>query len=113
MLVPGVDGSRLGVAGGNPVVGKLTVGGSPFAEAGGSRPGLLAAGGLFGSGGSVLCCAWAHSALADTVTTTPDISMLGMAGTTTGAVTAQAAVISRNVLRGYRYFNATLLYRNY
>jgi len=57
MLVPGVDGSRLGVAGGNPVVGKLTVGGSPFAEAGGSRPGLLVAGGLFGSGGSVLCCA--------------------------------------------------------
>jgi len=57
MLAPVVGGSRLGVAGGNPVVGELAVGGSPFAEAGGSRPGLLAAGGLFGSGGSVLCCA--------------------------------------------------------
>jgi hypothetical protein len=49
------------------------------------------------------CCAIA--AVLATATTMP-------AGTTTGAVTAQAAVISRNVLKGFRYFNATLLYRS-
>jgi len=88
-------------------------GGNPAAPDGGNKLGCPAAGAEFGRGGSVLCCALAHSAFAETVTTTPDIRMPGTAGKTTGAVTAQAAVISRNVLRGFRYFNATLLYRNY
>jgi hypothetical protein len=57
---------------------------------------------LGGNGGKSPCCALTRS----------DVVEIATVAATLGQVAAQATVKSRNVLRGFRDFNATLLYRS-
>jgi hypothetical protein len=73
------------------------------AKGGTPKAGSVLGGSLLGgNGGKRPCCALTRS----------DVVEIATVAATLGQVAAQATVKSRNVLRGFRDFNATLLYRS-